>query len=403
MDGQFISIGSNSDGQLGNGNTTDQHNWNTPLRLHLNKVTFGATFTLATTTTGQLLVTGNSTLTNTATFSQLQLEQFTQLLPPPHSQWHLDNIVAAWNTAFLLFKPATMNQQQLSDHIVTFGTNDWGERASPSATLTSANLVILPPSIPHPHSITSIQAGPRHVLISVTTQDNTQYIVTWGAGRHGQLGQQAVQRTNEPSVVQLPPHLSRATLLKAALGRDHTVLLFHKEVEGVQGKEIHFLGSNKQGQCQLPASFSEPARQNQLIDVFATWSTTFLISQHSSPTHTITSFGSNSHSQLLPNNPEYDEFPPKGNSIVRLATGSEHVLALLDNGQVWGWGWNEHGNLGLPLDSEDNEEASSVSGGKGRKGPRVIWSPTEGERVLNLWAGNATSFLLVSTSHPNPT
>ena len=48
-------------------------------------------------------------------------------------------------------------------------------------------------------------------------------------------------------------------------------------------------------------------------------------------------------------------------TTVQIACGSEHVLALVKSldqdsatptSQIWGWGWNEHGNLGLG-DTED--------------------------------------------------
>ena len=34
------------------------------------------------------------------------------------------------------------------------------------------------------------------------------------------------------------------------------------------------------------------------------------------------------------------------NGVCRVAAGAEHSLALTRAGQLWSWGWNEHGNLG---------------------------------------------------------
>eukprot|EP00727_Mastigamoeba_balamuthi_P012789 m51a1_g8132 putative regulator of chromosome rcc1 (748) ;mRNA; r:216084-220384 len=39
-------------------------------------------------------------------------------------------------------------------------------------------------------------------------------------------------------------------------------------------------------------------------------------------------------------------FPPPGRHIVEMACGSLHTLALLDNGQVWSWGSSRYGELG---------------------------------------------------------
>lgn len=85
---------------------------------------------------------------------------------------------------------------------------------------------------------------------------------------------------------------------------------------------------------------------------------------------------------------------------VRLACGSEHALALVrpcssansaTEAAVYGWGWNEHGNLGLSSPSE-GEDLSDVWE------PRRLW-PMEGSGdvggIVDVWAGNATSWIQV--------
>ncbi|GAA6038577.1 hypothetical protein JCM8097_009427 [Rhodosporidiobolus ruineniae] len=132
--------------------------------------------------------------------------------------------------------------------------------------------------------------------------------------------------------------------------------------------------------------------------------------------------------------------------IRRFAFGSEHVLAVLssrrppdrpppssansdnvvargeeegeedreqEGGEVWAWGWNEHGNLG--------RAPSAVAGGEGEEAgdgledvflPRRVWPPPVelaadreergkgGKRrrraVVDVWAGMATSWILVA-------
>lgn len=45
-----------------------------------------------------------------------------------------------------------------------------------------------------------------------------------------------------------------------------------------------------------------------------------------------------------------DSFTPERiielEGIISIAAGSEHSMALDRNGQLWTWGWNEHGNCG---------------------------------------------------------
>jgi alpha-tubulin suppressor-like RCC1 family protein len=63
-------------------------------------------------------------------------------------------------------------------------------------------------------------------------------------------------------------------------------------------------------------------------------------------------FGSGSLSPGFRENPAaVPNSPPTGRRVVEVATsqneGLEHVLAVLDDGQVWAWGYNSDGQLGL--------------------------------------------------------
>ena len=47
--------------------------------------------------------------------------------------------------------------------------------------------------------------------------------------------------------------------------------------------------------------------------------------------------------------------------VKKARAGSEHVLCLSEAGEVWSWGWNEHGNCGLGEVTPDIECVSSPS------------------------------------------
>ncbi|GAA5858735.1 hypothetical protein JCM8547_004964 [Rhodosporidiobolus lusitaniae] len=127
----------------------------------------------------------------------------------------------------------------------------------------------------------------------------------------------------------------------------------------------------------------------------------------------------------FPPSPPYPAAPPSGQTrIVKLACGSEHVLALLsfsslsptqadeavERREVWGWGWNEHGNLGSSLASpsdpayppgEGESETTSEAVGAELEDvwvPRRVWPPLaeeeeKGGTVEDVWAGMATSWV----------
>jgi alpha-tubulin suppressor-like RCC1 family protein len=182
--------------------------------------------------------------------------------------------------------------------------------------------------------------------------------------------------------------------------------------------------------------------EHDIAAVGCTWNSTFLVlspqlhASHSPsmtaavpPQPLIIGFGLNSHGQLgsrtgdnIPPHPAnssssthqafatnarlihlHSPSPTSASSHrtdVRLACGSEHVLALVrpvpsvdsaTEAAVYGWGWNEHGNLGLSSRPE-GEDLSDVWE------PRRLW-PMEGSGdvggIVDVWAGNATSWIQV--------
>jgi len=62
-------------------------------------------------------------------------------------------------------------------------------------------------------------------------------------------------------------------------------------------------------------------------------------------------------------NPKFDVEPQPlvlPESIVSIACGSEHSLALGESGAVYAWGWNEHDNCGVPNRQYGNVTTDSI-------------------------------------------
>ena len=57
--------------------------------------------------------------------------------------------------------------------------------------------------------------------------------------------------------------------------------------------------------------------------------------------------GRNNYGQLGTELPCVRNEIPLKSQLKQLAVGSEHNLALLESGELYAWGWNEHGQLGL--------------------------------------------------------
>lgn len=82
--------------------------------------------------------------------------------------------------------------------------------------------------------------------------------------------------------------------------------------------------------------------------------------------------------------------PPILPKATHLAVGSEHTVALLEDGSMVAWGWGEHGNCG-----EDVDGRGVVGGGKWN----VLWRGGDGEvgkdKVVGVGAGCGSSFFWV--------
>lgn len=422
---------------------------------------FGGTHTLALCSSDgdqQLLVAGSNARgqlgpeepSSRLTFEHLPLELLLAALPTLDREQLegrnlvMEGIAASWETSFVHLRGG---EEGGSDVLLSMGANDWDELGVGSQASSGGRLALrqgthlvdlshlLPSSTTPPLlRIRSIKAGPRHVVAQISLQSTSAdgekhreaFFVGWGAARHGQLGSPSTN-SRPPRTQALPtpfpfPSLSSLSPIEHGVGRDHTVFLLpSSEKSTTSHPHALLLGSAKQGQLgpslltpshgvlhppfPLQANLQTEEHQPTLSTIACTWSGTYLLSSSLStpPTTTLHAFGSNAHSQLglpsslpssstpilivLPTSP-----PHYPRSIEKLACGSEHVLVLssVDEGgkEVWGWGWNEHGNLGDG--STTNVEH-----------PLRIWPPLEGTtngEAKDVWAGNATSWILVDES-----
>ncbi|KAG8894013.1 hypothetical protein FRC01_013217, partial [Tulasnella sp. 417] len=283
--------------------------------------------------------------------------------------------------------------------------------------------------------VTSIATGINHVVLILGIYSKhrppSQLILGWGSCRHGQLGpvssstpkpslrppkssqqppykpKQPSSKSN-PSTPQPPAFIPTPTVLqvnnpspvkRVAAGSQHTILL-HED------GTLTTWGSNRKNQHPL-------AHPPRIIDVECTWNGTYLVTQPSpdkgGTNWNVLATGSGAKGQLgraalssssAPSSSASSPAPALSSSdllpvdltlsdnpkIRKLACGSEHVLLLLGsetNGttQLYVWGWNEHGNLGL----NNNQDVFTPS--------HLPW--TARGRIVDVWAGCGTSWLVV--------
>ncbi|KAK7695291.1 hypothetical protein QCA50_002481 [Cerrena zonata] len=412
---QLYAAGSNARGQLATRDCEDAHTF-TPCSfgdltteiqpLHVNslvQIACGANHTLAllkrsTDGTTELWGCGDGSKGQLGTLpSSSSTTEFRLLsLKHPFPGYSIKSVACGWETSYLvLAKP------QEDDVVVSFGSNDFGALGPSQTTEIAIGRVNhvqlpLPPSVintkPYKLTVDSLSASVHHVIVTANIfQDNQARTVVygWGACRTGQLGTllksgRSISFSPNPVIVYEAPLSGQ--IASSAVGTQHTVLLD-------SASKIFSFGSNRKQQLT-----GVEALKN-VTHIGCTWNGTY-VAVLDGGQWSILATGDNNKGQLgSPQSPDaslalpravHFPFTTQSHSLIKFACGSEHILCLFtlkDSAQpkseVWGWGWNEHGNLGLGHTADVNV-------------PMRIWS-SSGDSTqpdgVNIWAGCGTSWI----------
>ncbi|MCJ1477008.1 hypothetical protein MMC13_005679 [Lambiella insularis] len=354
----LYAFGSNSAGQLGIGHSLDcsvpaccksDTSQLTLSSLPL-KVAAGGSHALVLHSTGRVSITGNVLGRSFESFRALNLEGR-----------HPDVSVKEGHK--FKFCSTTWEVSTLVDAdslIYTFGSGDRGQLGRGSEVTVPEDFC--PPLdasfLPPDTSVTDLASGLQHTVIVLSNGE----VYGWGNGRKGQLG--------EPTgIVSEPRKITGLDfqVVRAVCGREFTYFV------GDPGKGQHLILGPDKFQIQSRAPHAVPGWK----DIGASWGSIYVL-DHSGK---IVSWGRNDYGQLA-----YENLP----AVNKMATGSEHVLALTLDGKVLAWGWGEHGNCGPGVDR--NEDAKSQW--NEIKVPKANQVPA----VVGIGAGCATSWLWTTIS-----
>ncbi|KAF9004916.1 RCC1/BLIP-II [Hymenopellis radicata] len=381
----LLSAGSNARGQLGNGSVHDAHTFSTCVFEDISPnhrildLACGANHTLLlieiTRETGdtvkELWGSGDGTA---GQFGPMHKEEYTTFrrLDIPHGQagYAPKLICASWQSSFIV-----LSCPGKPDLLISMGGNDWGdlggspfgERIPGMELVPFGSLKLEEPSLAGDITLNAIAAGPHHVICSVSTANTSRpWLVGWGAARHGQLGDPRYY--GQPTPIERFPKViyHYGEPQSFALGAQHTAILL------TSGQPIGH-GSNRKHQM------TDLRKMNGVRMVGCTWNGIYAVTDDGIVSKGLNSKGQLGHGEDSPT----VEFPFSftSRSLKKLACGSEHVVTLFDDGEVWGWGWNEHGNLGVGT-TEDIIR------------PVKIWLDASGKDV-NIWAGPGTTWIAV--------
>lgn len=225
-----------------------------------------------------------------------------------------------------------------------------------------------------------------------------------GSNGSGQLGIGHMEDTSVPKPVQFSAAATTAfdphddPIVKVAAGGNHTILVSSsgkafwsgdastgacgEAVSREQGvdsdaaprTEFHplILMPGPPTSSSSPVDADDIARQQNrskvgpIVHVACTWDCTVLVLQdteHGGKATKVCVSGNSpvgSASEARPDLVQWlPDFPPRGTQVVGLASGFRHVVAVLDNGEAWGWGHNRKGQLGYDYSAVEPPNVSS--------------------------------------------
>ena len=182
-------------------------------------------------------------------------------------------------------------------------------------------------------------------------------LYAFGSNGSGQLGVGHTKDISKPESTFTGSDSVHGPLKQLAAGGNHTLILY-------KDGTIKATGNNQDGRCgikdvQHPACFVDvqpPSNSNgrslKVKQVAATWSSSIILCEdgclHVCGTGNSGELGLGATIENAPTWTMIPSFPPHGNDITHLAAGMAHVVAVLSNGDVYGWGKGRKGQLGEP-------------------------------------------------------
>ncbi|XP_020245605.1 ultraviolet-B receptor UVR8-like, partial [Asparagus officinalis] len=169
---------------------------------------------------------------------------------------------------------------------------------------------------------------------------------SWGRGEDGQLGHGDAEDRLLPTLVSA---LSSPGIVSIACGADHTTAYSEDELQVYSWGWGDFgrLGHGNSSDLFMPQPIK--ALQGIMIKQIACGDSHCLAVTMNGE---VRSWGRNQNGQLGLGTTEDSLIPQKiqafeGIPVKMIAAGAEHTAAVTEDGDLYGWGWGQYGNLGL--------------------------------------------------------
>lgn len=323
--------GNNSNGQLGNGNTTPSK---IPAQISslsglVTDLVAGNEYTVALKNDGTVWAWGKNSNGQLGNNSATDNYNPVQVSGTSGLPWVIDIAAGSAHTVAL----------DIFGTVWTWGSNSYGQLGNNSTTNSpipvSLSTYLFVPVI-------AIAAGYDHTVVL----DSSGTVWTWGHNNNGQLGNNTVTDSLIP--VSLNTYLP-ATVIAIAAGYEDTVAVDSVGTVWTWGYNAYGqLGNNSIVNSPIPVSLSTYLPATVTAVAAGTDHTVALDSSG-----TVWTWGHNNKSQLGNNSVVDSLIPvslstylPPGTVVTAILAGYEDTFALDSIGTVWMWGYNFYGQLG---------------------------------------------------------
>jgi hypothetical protein len=215
-------------------------------------------------------------------------------------------------------------------------------------------------------TITAVTAGQFH-SVALSSEGN---IYAWGSNNHGQLGDNSTTGSKIPVAVDMSGVLYSKTITAVTAGIIHTVALASDGSVYSWGSNTNYgqLGNNSTTNSWVPVAVDvNGVLSGKTITAIAGggYHTVALASDGS-----IYTWGNNSSGQLGNNSTTNSSVPVAvdmsgvllGKTIIAVAAGGYHSVALASDGSVYTWGYNDYGQLGNNSATNSSVPVQAVNG-----------------------------------------
>jgi alpha-tubulin suppressor-like RCC1 family protein len=337
--GQVLAWGYNSNGQLGDGSTTDSDvpvDASLPPGVTVTAIAAGEYHSLALTSTGQLLAWGYNSNGQLGDGSTTDSD-----VPVPVSLPAGTTVTAIAAGGYSSYALTSTGQ------LLAWGYNGDGELGNGSTTDSD---VPVPVSVPVGTTVTAISAGYDFGMVLTSAGQ----ILAWGYNGDGELGNGTTTNSSVPVPVSLPPGttatgISGNYLHALALTPAGQVLAWGYGGDGELGN-----GTNTSSTVPVSVSLPPGTTVKSLSQGQGT-SSSYVVTTAGQ----VLAWGYGGDGELGNGGNTDSNVPvfvslPAGTTVSSAAAGDYHALAVTSTGRVLAWGYNFYGQLGDGTTTDSN-------------------------------------------------